>query len=119
MVQAGLVAWGLGCGGDTPGVYAAVAEVSSQELHHGLYPGPQAACWLDMTVTCRAAATSGSFLSTLGYQAAACGPWLEAWRAAGREAACPVRWREEVATLARVRAPGAPPTVTAGAINFG
>ena len=27
-VQAGVVAWGLGCGGDTPGVYAAVSEVA-------------------------------------------------------------------------------------------
>ena len=27
-MQAGVVAWGLGCGGDTPGVYAAVSEVS-------------------------------------------------------------------------------------------
>ena len=27
-MQAGVVAWGLGCGGDTPGVYAAVSEVA-------------------------------------------------------------------------------------------
>merc|ERR1712038_2191683 len=27
-VQAGVVAWGLGCGGDTPGVYAVVSEVA-------------------------------------------------------------------------------------------
>ena len=32
-VQAGVVAWGLGCGGDTPGVYAALSQVRDMLLH--------------------------------------------------------------------------------------
>ncbi len=39
LVQAGVVAWGLGCGdGGVPGVYASVAE---------------GACWIDYAATCR------------------------------------------------------------------
>ena len=36
-VQAGIVSWGIGCGNDTPGVYAGVST---------------AVCWIDQAVTC-------------------------------------------------------------------
>merc|ERR1719219_2926513 len=43
-VQAGIVAWGIGCGEDNvPGVYASVA---------------QAVCWIDMSMTCNSGSTS-------------------------------------------------------------
>ena len=61
--QAGLVAWGIGCGGATPGVYAALAE---------------AVCWIDMTVSCQLTQPSqAGYPSYFGYYAESCGSWLE------------------------------------------
>jgi len=57
--QAGIVAWGVGCGGDTPGVYAAVSE---------------AVCWIDMVSSCHA---NGGQFSHFGYTESQCGGWLE------------------------------------------
>ena len=51
-IQAGIVAWGIGCGEDgVPGVYADVSKAS---------------CWIDSAVTCHYAATSGSLESFFG-----------------------------------------------------
>jgi len=62
-VQAGVVAWGIGCGEDgTPGVYAAVS---------------QSVCWIDYAMTCYYGKTSGIFSSYWGYPAGVCGAWLE------------------------------------------
>merc|ERR1711868_70785 len=50
-VQAGIVAWGIGCGEDgTPGVYADVAKAS---------------CWIDSAITCNYGDVSGSTTPTL------------------------------------------------------
>jgi len=115
-MQAGVVAWGLGCGGDTPGVYAAVSE---------------AACWLDMQITCRAATTTGDFRSRLGYTKQACGTWLDrkkqqvarSPRLFAEYSKCEVIWTErDVSTLARVQASGLDLRISqtsGGAINFG
>merc|ERR1712200_357873 len=115
-VQAGVVAWGLGCGGDTPGVYAALSE---------------AACWLDMQITCRAATTTGDFRSRLGYTKQACGTWLDrkkqqvarSPRLLAEYSMCEVIWTErDVSTLARVQASGLDLRISqtsGGAINFG
>ena len=62
-VQAGIVAWGIGCGEDgTPGVYA---EVSS------------AVCWIDYAMSCLYGKTTGIFSSYWGYSHEVCGAWLE------------------------------------------
>jgi len=115
-VQAGVVAWGLGCGGDTPGVYAAVSE---------------AACWLDMQMTCRAGAATGNFRSRLGFTKQACAAWLDrkkqevanSPRLLAEYSMCGVIWAErDVSTLARVRASGLDLRISqtsGGAINFG
>ena len=51
-IQAGIVAWGIGCGEDgTPGVYADVSK---------------AACWIDSAVTCHYAANTGTYESYFG-----------------------------------------------------
>jgi len=78
--QAGIVAWGVGCAGDTPGAYAAVS---------------QAVCWLDMVTSCnnRVGDSAGLRLaeSLLGYTKAECGDWLE--RTKARLANLPARVR--------------------------
>jgi len=61
-VQAGIVAWGIGCGEDgAPGVYASVS---------------QAVCWIDSVMTCRYGAASGDYNSYFGYTDNVCGTWL-------------------------------------------
>merc|ERR1711971_1239870 len=48
-VQAGVVAWGIGCGEDaTPGVYASVSK---------------AVCWIDYSMSCHQGRVSGDFFS--------------------------------------------------------
>merc|ERR1719410_900207 len=62
-VQAGIVAWGIGCGEDaTPGVYADVST---------------AVCWLDAAVTCHYGAQTGDFSPFFGHGQEECGVWLE------------------------------------------
>merc|ERR1711978_557519 len=61
-VQAGIVAWGIGCGEDnTPGVYASVAK---------------GVCWIDYAMTCQFGQQSGSFSSYWGYSAQQCQTWM-------------------------------------------
>merc|ERR1719361_2663646 len=58
-IQAGIVAWGIGCGEDgTPGVYADVS---------------QATCWIDQAITCQYGLTD----SYLGYTSNVCQVWLQ------------------------------------------
>jgi len=58
-IQAGIVAWGVGCGEDgTPGVYADVS---------------QATCWIDQAITCH----FGGGNSYLGYTTNVCQTWLQ------------------------------------------
>jgi hypothetical protein len=62
-IQAGIVAWGVGCGEDgTPGVYADVS---------------QATCWIDSAISCYYGATTGSSPSYFGYTSDVCQVWLE------------------------------------------
>ena len=62
-IQAGIVAWGIGCGEDgTPGVYADVS---------------QASCWIDSVISCYYGAAEGSFPSYFGYTSDVCQVWLE------------------------------------------
>jgi len=63
-IQAGIVAWGVGCGADgTPGVYADVS---------------QASCWIDSAVSCYyGGASSGPYFSYFGYNSDQCQVWLE------------------------------------------
>ena len=62
--QAGITAWGVGCGGQTPGAYAAVSE---------------AVCWVDLVTSCHYGASSpaSSVSSHFSYSRAQCGSWLE------------------------------------------
>merc|ERR1712117_92531 len=61
-VQAGIVAWGIGCGEDnTPGVYASVSK---------------GVCWIDYAMTCQFGQQSGSFSSYWGYSAQQCQTWM-------------------------------------------
>merc|ERR1712066_400209 len=58
-IQAGIVAWGIGCGEDgTPGVYADVS---------------QATCWIDQAITCHYGLANSYF----GYTSNVCQVWLE------------------------------------------
>merc|ERR1712066_501166 len=58
-IQAGIVAWGIGCGEDgTPGVYADVS---------------QATCWIDQAITCHYGLANPYF----GYTSNVCQVWLE------------------------------------------
>merc|ERR1712106_170949 len=62
-VQAGIVAWGIGCGEDgTPGVYASVSK---------------AVCWIDYAMSCYYGASTGDFASYWGYSQDTCGAWIE------------------------------------------
>merc|ERR1711862_645112 len=50
-VQAGIVAWGIGCGEQgTPGVYADVSK---------------ATCWIDQAITCHYAASTGKIFNNI------------------------------------------------------
>jgi secreted trypsin-like serine protease len=62
-VQAGIVAWGIGCGEDnTPGVYASVSK---------------GVCWIDYAMSCRNGQQSGSYSSYWGYSAQQCQTWMD------------------------------------------
>merc|ERR1711879_909330 len=59
-VQAGVVAWGIGCGEDgTPGVYASVSKAS---------------CWIDYAMSCQQGDITGDYSSYHGYQ---CQQWMD------------------------------------------
>merc|ERR1712211_158163 len=62
-VQAGIVAWGIGCGEQgTPGVYADVST---------------ATCWIDQAITCHYGASSGNYNSFMGYTSNVCQTWYQ------------------------------------------
>merc|ERR1712130_72035 len=62
-VQAGIVAWGIGCGeNDTPGVYGSVSK---------------ALCWIDHVMTCNQGANTGIFNSLNGYTRDVCQPYMD------------------------------------------
>merc|ERR1712232_830094 len=67
-IQAGIVAWGIGCGEDgTPGVYADVS---------------QAVCWIDQAVSCYYGGLGSeepyeNFPSVFGYTSDQCQVWLQ------------------------------------------
>merc|ERR1712165_222077 len=61
-VQAGIVAWGIGCGEDTtPGVYASVSK---------------GVCWIDYAMSCHQGRTSGDFSSYWGHSHQ-CQAWMD------------------------------------------
>ena len=61
-VQAGLVAWGVGCGEKhVPGVYANVAR---------------GVCWIDWAATCQAGRFTGDFTSRFGFSSR-CQEWMD------------------------------------------
>merc|ERR1711892_1629476 len=60
-VQAGIVAWGIGCGETgTPGVYAGVSK---------------AVCWIDQAMTCYYGGQTGDYNSFWDYSDDTCGAW--------------------------------------------
>merc|ERR1712038_644564 len=62
-VQAGMVAWGIGCGEDgTPGVYASVSK---------------ALCWIDYAMSCHYGTNSGDYSSFNGYTSDVCQTWMD------------------------------------------
>merc|ERR1712152_72939 len=62
-VQAGIVAWGIGCGeSGTPGVYADVSK---------------ATCWIDQAITCHYGASTGNCNSFMGYTSNVCQTWYQ------------------------------------------
>merc|ERR1712002_325897 len=62
-VQAGMVAWGIGCGEDgTPGVYASVSK---------------ALCWIDYAMSCHYGADTGDYSSFNGYTSDVCQTWMD------------------------------------------
>merc|ERR1719278_1404700 len=62
-IQAGIVAWGVGCGEDgTPGVYADVS---------------QASCWIDSVISCYQGTGEEGVPSYFGYTSDVCQVWLE------------------------------------------
>jgi len=61
--QAGIVAWGIGCGETgTPGVYADVSK---------------ATCWIDQQMTCHYGSITGDYNSYNGYTSNVCGTWYQ------------------------------------------
>jgi len=61
-VQAGIVAWGIGCGENgVPGVYADVSK---------------ATCWIDQQISCHQGASTGNYNSYFGYTSNVCGAWF-------------------------------------------
>ena len=74
------MAWGVGCGGETPGAYAAVSE---------------AVCWVDLVTSCHYGASSSSSSSGVpshfSYSRAQCGSWLQ--RTLDRLSSLPARVR--------------------------
>merc|ERR1712179_505422 len=61
-LQAGMVAWGIGCGEDgTPGVYASVSK---------------ALCWIDYAMSCHYGASTGDYNSYNGYTSNVCQDWM-------------------------------------------
>jgi len=61
-VQAGVVAWGIGCGEDaTPGVYASVSK---------------AVCWIDYSMSCHQGRVAGDFSSYWGHSDQ-CQAWMD------------------------------------------
>jgi len=106
-VQAGIVAWGIGCGEDgTPGVYASVSK---------------AVCWIDYVMSCYYGQASGDYSSYWGYTTNVCQNWMDTTLGAlntQREAAgkfgtviqrvidqfskCSVRWEQPAAPLTDV-----------------
>ena len=75
------MAWGVGCGGETPGAYAAVSE---------------AVCWVDLVTSCHYGSSSSSSSSFgvpshFSYSRAQCGSWLE--RTLARLSSPPARVR--------------------------
>merc|ERR1712038_778453 len=62
-IQAGIVAWGIGCGENgTPGVYADVSK---------------ATCWIDSVMTCHYGGLTGDYNSYNGYTSNVCGTWYQ------------------------------------------
>ena len=62
-VQAGIVAWGIGCGEDNiPGVYASVAE---------------GVCWIDLAMSCQSGYWGLPAPSYWGFAASSCQTWLD------------------------------------------
>merc|ERR1711963_386700 len=62
-VQAGIVAWGIGCGEDgTPGVYASVSK---------------ALCWIDYAMSCHYGGKTGDYNSYNGYTSNVCQVWMD------------------------------------------
>jgi len=62
-VQAGIVAWGIGCGENgVPGVYADVSK---------------ATCWIDQQISCHQGANYGNYNSYFGYTSNVCGAWFD------------------------------------------
>jgi hypothetical protein len=62
-VQAGIVAWGIGCGENkVPGVYAGVSK---------------AVCWIDFVMSGYYGQQNGDYSSYWGYEHNTCGKWME------------------------------------------
>jgi len=65
-VQAGIVAWGIGCGEDNiPGVYASV---------------PEGLCWIDYVMSCRAAPQGTTSSSSYNGFSSGCRNWMDELR---------------------------------------
>merc|ERR1711978_581850 len=61
--QAGIVAWGIGCGEQNiPGVYADVSD---------------AVCWIDYAMTCYYGKSNGDTNSYWSFEQAQCGTWMD------------------------------------------
>ena len=63
ILQAGIVAWGIGCGEDNiPGVYASV---------------PEGVCWIDLAMSCQSGYWGLPAPSYWGFSASSCQTWLD------------------------------------------